>query len=161
MQEAYYSRKGLGGSGSINYLTYLRGSRLDFDEWEQLGCKGWSYKDVLPYFIYCEKNTNPGYVKSGECVYRPDVHQLVFAWFVCADLLYWLICCVGYHGNSGPMLVSDLEKTPLVDVFLEAGEQIGCPTLDVNGQEQLGTYEVQFMTFCDYCMIFIIENESW
>jgi choline dehydrogenase-like flavoprotein len=51
----------------MNYLTYLRGSRHDYDEWEQMGCKGWSYKDVLPYFIHCEKNTNADYVKSGKC----------------------------------------------------------------------------------------------
>lgn len=51
----------------MNYLTYLRGSRHDYDEWEKMGCKGWSYKDVLPYFIHCEKNTNADYVKSGKC----------------------------------------------------------------------------------------------
>lgn len=48
------------------------------------------------------------------------------------------VTCEGYHGTNGPMRVSDLEKTPLVDVFLEGGRQIGCPTLDVNGPKQLG-----------------------
>jgi len=40
----------LGGSGSINGLFYMRGHSLDFDRWRQMGCEGWSYADVLPYF---------------------------------------------------------------------------------------------------------------
>jgi choline dehydrogenase len=42
--------KVLGGSGSINGLVFLRGPSSDYDDWEALGAKGWSYKDVLPYF---------------------------------------------------------------------------------------------------------------
>lgn len=40
----------LGGSSSINGLIFIRGQRDDFDEWEKLGAKGWSYNSVLPYF---------------------------------------------------------------------------------------------------------------
>ena len=42
--------KVLGGSGSINGLVFLRGAPSDYDEWQRLGARGWSYKDVLPYF---------------------------------------------------------------------------------------------------------------
>jgi choline dehydrogenase len=42
--------KVLGGSGSINGLVFLRGAPSDYDDWQALGAKGWSYKDVLPYF---------------------------------------------------------------------------------------------------------------
>ena len=42
--------KVLGGSGSINGMVFLRGAPTDYDSWEALGAKGWSYKDVLPYF---------------------------------------------------------------------------------------------------------------
>ncbi len=42
--------KVLGGSGSINGMFYMRGHSLDFDTWRQLGCEGWGYPDVLPYF---------------------------------------------------------------------------------------------------------------
>jgi choline dehydrogenase len=41
--------KMLGGSSSINAIVYNRGQSLDYDTWSQLGCKGWSYREVLPY----------------------------------------------------------------------------------------------------------------
>lgn len=41
--------KMLGGSSSINAIVYNRGQKLDYDTWNQLGCKGWSYQEVLPY----------------------------------------------------------------------------------------------------------------
>jgi choline dehydrogenase len=40
----------LGGSGSINGMFYMRGHSRDFDTWRDLGCMGWGYEDVLPYF---------------------------------------------------------------------------------------------------------------
>ena len=40
----------LGGSSSINGLIYIRGQHADFDDWVKLGAKGWSYREVLPYF---------------------------------------------------------------------------------------------------------------
>ena len=42
--------KVLGGSSSINGMVFVRGNPFDFEEWEQLGAKGWGYKDCLPYF---------------------------------------------------------------------------------------------------------------
>ena len=40
----------LGGSSAINGLLYVRGQHADYDHWRQLGCTGWSFADVLPYF---------------------------------------------------------------------------------------------------------------
>src|SRR3954471_12586118 len=46
----------LGGSGSINAMIYIRGNRADYDEWAEMGCEGWSYDEVLPYFKRSEDN---------------------------------------------------------------------------------------------------------
>jgi choline dehydrogenase len=46
--------KALGGSGSTNGMTYLRGDRRDFDGWAALGATGWDYAAVLPYFRRAE-----------------------------------------------------------------------------------------------------------
>jgi choline dehydrogenase len=40
----------LGGSSSINGLFFMRGHSMDFDTWRQMGCAGWGYDQVLPYF---------------------------------------------------------------------------------------------------------------
>jgi choline dehydrogenase len=44
----------LGGSSAINGLLYVRGQQQDYDHWRQLGCTGWSFEDVLPYFRRAE-----------------------------------------------------------------------------------------------------------
>jgi len=44
----------------------------------------------------------------------------------------------GYHGTSGPMKIADLQLTPLVEAFLNAGRELSYDVLDVNGPNQLG-----------------------
>jgi choline dehydrogenase len=46
----------VGGSGSINGMVYFRGHSTDFDDWAAAGNPGWSYREVLPYFLRSENN---------------------------------------------------------------------------------------------------------
>ncbi|AZG14085.1 GMC family oxidoreductase [Cupriavidus pauculus] len=110
-RESYQPRgRGLGGSSSINAMLYVRGHRSDYDRWAALGCEGWGYDDVLPYFRRSECNQrNAG---------RDD------AW----------------HGGSGPLHVSDLRTpNPFSRRFVQAAAQAGLPVNDdFNGPEQEG-----------------------
>jgi choline dehydrogenase len=47
----------VGGSGSINGMVYFRGHRTDFDDWAAAGNPGWTYREVLPYFLRSENNS--------------------------------------------------------------------------------------------------------
>lgn len=46
--------KVLGGSSSINGLLYVRGHKLDYQDWVDAGCKGWSWDEMLPHFTQTE-----------------------------------------------------------------------------------------------------------
>ncbi|MEQ8836019.1 MAG: GMC family oxidoreductase N-terminal domain-containing protein, partial [Lacipirellulaceae bacterium] len=46
----------IGGSSSVNGMCYHRGHPGIYDHWENLGCSGWGYSDVLPYFLKAETN---------------------------------------------------------------------------------------------------------
>ncbi|MEM7024414.1 MAG: GMC family oxidoreductase N-terminal domain-containing protein [Pseudomonadota bacterium] len=80
----------IGGSSSINGHLYVRGQAADYQQWAQLGCRGWSYDDVLPYFMKAE--TRPG----GDATYRGhqgplrisdqrELHPLSEAFFTAAS----------------------------------------------------------------------------
>ncbi|MBO3758940.1 GMC family oxidoreductase N-terminal domain-containing protein [Ciceribacter sp. L1K22] len=49
--------RGLGGSSNINAMLYVRGHPGDYDDWASAGCAGWSYADVLPWFLKAEDNS--------------------------------------------------------------------------------------------------------
>jgi len=57
--------KTLGGSSSVNGMAYVRGQAADFDHWAQLGNRGWTYEDVLPFFRRTEH-----YLGQGDDSYR-------------------------------------------------------------------------------------------
>ncbi|EPS38785.1 hypothetical protein H072_7451 [Dactylellina haptotyla CBS 200.50] len=51
--------KALGGSSAINFFTWMRGNREDYDAWEELGNKGWGWDGLLPYFRKVESFFTP------------------------------------------------------------------------------------------------------
>lgn len=56
--DSWPSGKVLGGGSSINGMLYMRGTRADYARWVQRGAKGWSFDEVLPYFLRAERNEN-------------------------------------------------------------------------------------------------------
>lgn len=53
--------RGLGGSGLINGMVYVRGQQADYDGWAENGATGWGWADVEPYFRRVED-----YAQGGE-----------------------------------------------------------------------------------------------
>lgn len=105
----------MGGSSTINAMIYVRGNKADFDGWAEAGNVGWSYKDVLPYFIKAENNSNP-------------------------ELLDF-----GYHGYSGYLNVKHTKfRTKLKSKFISAGNEFGWQEGDYNGKTQKVLGSVQY-----------------
>lgn len=106
--------KTLGGSSSINACVNIRGNAADFNLWSDLGCEGWSYDEVLPYFKKSE---------SYAPLRQNDSNELV-----------------RFHGNQGPLhIASSSHLNPVSSAFVQAGIQAGWPeNHDFNGASQTG-----------------------
>lgn len=101
--------KVLGGSSVLNSMIYVRGNKLDYDGWAGLGNAGWSYDEVLPYFIKSEDNRNPYLARTP------------------------------YHGTGGYLTVQESPwRTPLAVAFIKAGSELGYENRDINGANQTG-----------------------
>lgn len=101
--------KVLGGTSTMNGMMYIRGSRHDYDTWAKLGNPGWSYQDVLPYFLKSEDN-----------------HQAT-------------VMDSGYHGVGGPLPVTQFSyHPPLSHAILQAGMEMGYQVRDLNGALHTG-----------------------
>ena len=101
--------KMLGGSSGLNYMAYVRGHPGDFDSWAAGGAEGWSYEEVLPYFLKAE-----GFVPSPEL--HPDLEA---------------------HGSDGPVGVS--VRQPVLGAstqFVEAAGATGLKQGDYNGRDR-------------------------
>jgi choline dehydrogenase len=64
--------KTLGGTSSINGMLYVRGNPADYDNWAQMGCRGWTYDEVLPFFKRSET-----YRGAGDPEYRSTGGPLI------------------------------------------------------------------------------------
>ena len=115
---AYPRGKVIGGSGALNGLLYVRGQAQDYDDWAAAGNPGWSWSEVLPYFMRSENNAR-----------GPD------QWH-------------GTSGPLHVAHLADMEeKNPLSEAFVKAGQQAGMPLAeDVNRGEQDGISYFQINT---------------
>jgi choline dehydrogenase len=90
----------LGGSSSINGMVYMRGHARDYDTWSEHGCSGWSYREVLPYFIRAERH------QLGANAYHGDAgHLRVAAGRIDTPLASAFICAgveAGYGQTDDP-----------------------------------------------------------
>ncbi|KAL5019591.1 hypothetical protein ScPMuIL_002483 [Solemya velum] len=98
--------KMFGGSSNANFMVYMRGNANGFDRWSDEGAEGWSYKDVLPYFLKSEDINIAGLETSK------------------------------YHSQGGPLKVSTAKLTPLSGIFLDAGRELGYNVHDCNDGEE-------------------------
>ena len=68
----------LGGCSSLNGMVYNRGHPKDYDDWAAMGARGWSYREVLPYFLRSEDNErfqgSPFHGHGGEMAVT-DIHR--------------------------------------------------------------------------------------
>ncbi len=83
------SGKLIGGSSSINGMVYMRGHPGDYDEWSDLGNAGWSYGEVMPYFLRAENNlawtASPFHGNAGPlCVIDPTSYNPLCDVFIAA-----------------------------------------------------------------------------
>ncbi|TMW51699.1 hypothetical protein DOY81_003191 [Sarcophaga bullata] len=109
--------KVLGGTSSINFMIYNRGNKRDFDRWAEFGNEGWSYSDVLPYFLKSENAQLQGLENSP------------------------------YHNHSGPLNVEDVRyRTKFIHAYIKAAQEAGHAKTDYNGESQMGTSYVQANT---------------
>jgi choline dehydrogenase len=65
-QHAFPRGKVLGGSSSINGMLWVRGLSEDYQGWRQLGCEGWSWDDVEPYFRRIEHQHGEGQISQAQ-----------------------------------------------------------------------------------------------
>eukprot|EP00933_Yihiella_yeosuensis_P044265 TRINITY_DN3936_c0_g1_i4.p1 TRINITY_DN3936_c0_g1~~TRINITY_DN3936_c0_g1_i4.p1 ORF type:complete len:656 (-),score=151.44 TRINITY_DN3936_c0_g1_i4:246-2213(-) len=108
--------KMLGGSSGINYMAYVRGHPGDFNNWATNGAEGWSYQEVLPYFMKSEGFAEPDHVSKTDFSSEKDV-----------------------HGNSGPLGVSVRQPVQGCALdFLRACQSDGLPVIDYNGSTRGG-----------------------
>ncbi len=108
----YPRGKVLGGCSSINGMIYMRGQARDYDQWRQLGNVGWSWDDVLPYFL---KHEDQWAMQPDEL---GDVHARGGEWRIEEPRVRWEI----------------------LDAWAEAAEQAGIPRVrDFNGGNNEGS----------------------
>lgn len=118
--------KGLGGSSAINYQMYVRGHKLDYDDWVKLGNKGWGFQDLLPYFTKHEHFDDPAGYSTEPNIPLETTYD------------------AGLHGKDGPIHTSfSTWRVPQEREWIAAsstlGEKMGNP-IDVWNGDHIGMH---------------------
>ncbi|KAF3430175.1 hypothetical protein E2986_07627 [Frieseomelitta varia] len=122
--------KVMGGSSTINTLIYVRGNRRDYDEWAEAGNDGWSYKDVLPYFLKSENNLNPEVLNLESVSLNTKNHSVEEN--------------PHYHRQGGYQSVERFAYDDINnDIILKGWNELGYEYVDVNAETQLGIMYLQ------------------
>ena len=110
--------KVLGGTSSINAMSFFRGSPEDFDGWAALGCRGWEFDDVLPHFKRMED------FEGGADAYRGSGGPLSVSYLRSCHLLSERFVEAGV--NAGLVRMDDINKPPQDGVgFVQATQRKG------------------------------------
>ena len=123
----------LGGGSSINGMIYIRGDRSDYDYWrDELGCTGWGWDDVFPYFRKSEDWQGAPSQTHGETgplgVSEPRMQHPLTGSFIEACKQYGLRhvedYCAGDVDGAFRMLVTqkDGERSSAARAFLEPAQ---------------------------------------
>lgn len=98
----------IGGSSTLNRMLYLRGNPLIYNQWEEGGGFGWSYKDIIPYFL------------KSEDIQIDDLKSSA------------------YHSKGGPLTVTEGSHQQLTSIMQDGAAQIGYKYIDCNGKDLVG-----------------------
>lgn len=128
--------KVLGGSSVLNTMLYVRGNKRDYDLWDALGNKGWSYEEILPYFRKSEDQRNP-YLAKNKRQHSTGEFSLKESSNFTLNIVKFIL--------GGYLTVQDSPYlTPIGPAFLQAGEEMGYDIVDINGDQQTGFAFFQF-----------------
>ncbi|KAI0835608.1 putative GMC oxidoreductase [Hypoxylon sp. FL0890] len=116
----FHAGKAIGGTSTINGMTYIRGDKAEFDVWEDLGNNGWNWDTLYPYFKQVERFSPPTEAQQAAgATFNPE-----------------------YHGEDGILKTGfpfELFNGTLHEVAQQAWENLGYPlNPDVNGGETRG-----------------------
>ncbi|KAF8783201.1 Glucose dehydrogenase like protein [Argiope bruennichi] len=106
--------KVLGGISIYNDLIYSRGAMEIYDKWAEQGCKGWSGREVFPYFMKLEDNRDPEYLANG------------------------------YHSIGGPVTITKPRYESIIKKpIFESAKMFGYKVVDPNTPKLSGFYDFQ------------------
>ncbi|XP_058831439.1 glucose dehydrogenase [FAD, quinone]-like [Topomyia yanbarensis] len=109
--------RGVGGSSIINNVIFTRGNKRDYDSWAQAGNSGWSWNEMLPYFLKLEKANIRDFGDNG------------------------------FHGTDGPLSVEDCPfRSKIAEAFVQSAQEVGYPYLDYNAGDLIGVSYLQAHT---------------